>query len=68
MEIREDKHKIEMIGEDENGKFEITIVKKSHQLHISSEDLCSDAFVNLDIKELTILRDCINKVLDEKNT
>jgi len=61
MEIKRTEHYIEINGVDNNGDFKIYLLKDCSQLQIETPD--SSVCIDVDFKELKIIRDCINEVL-----
>lgn len=66
MEITSTEHYIEIIGFDNGGQFTIRIQRDCSQLQIETED--SDAFIDINRNELTIIRNCINEILGSDPT
>lgn len=62
MEIKKTEHYIEVNGVDNNGEFKIRIKKDCSQLRMETED--HDAYIDVNFRELTIIRDAITEVLD----
>lgn len=61
MDIKRTEHYIEIIGEDDNGKFTIRIQKNSSQLQIETGN--SEAFIDINYYELKTIHDAIAEVL-----
>jgi hypothetical protein len=63
METLISNHKIEFKSSDENGPFNITFCTTGGvQLQIKNSDF--EAYVNLDKKELTEVRNIINRIIE----
>lgn len=68
MQTINSEHNIEFTSCDDNGEFLIRIVKPHpgfSQMQIKVESRYDEAYVNVDRKELTAIRDMINTVLEE---
>jgi len=57
----------EFKSSDCNGEFVFTICKKGGiQIQLESENGDENAYINVDLEELTAIRDLINGVLEER--
>lgn len=66
MQTTDTQHYIQFESSDDNGNFIVRICKGGFfQLQLKASDGDEEAFVNLNKKELTAVRDMINKVIDE---
>ncbi len=63
MKIKKTDHYIQINGIDNQGEFKIEIQKDCSQMRIESGD--DSAFIDLNYRELKVIRDCITEVLDD---
>jgi hypothetical protein len=66
MKILNKKNQFIFQSKDENGTFELRIHKNCSQLQLETEldELPHETYINIDLTELTAIRDMINKVLE----
>jgi hypothetical protein len=62
MDVKKKEHYIEINGVDINGDFLIRIYKDCSQLQLETED--NKAYINLNYRELNIIRNAITEVLE----
>ena len=65
MNIKRTEHFIEYQSGDNNGEFIIRVQKDCSQLQMETAD--SDAFVDVNLKELTDIRDCLTEAIEIKS-
>lgn len=64
MKVNEFKHYIELRSADCNGTWSVQVQNDCSQIRLLTEDDVFDSFIDTDKKELTALRDILNKIIE----